>query len=447
MVVIAFATCIALALAVPLIAPRGTCSGKLNVTISITVERGKYNQTLELPCSYSIETIFSEATSKLEAAVSLKLAAFFAMRQLGFFINNEKVDRTESSPLADRCKANAPCTFSLVIQLRNSTIFKELKPENEATLVRISDTAKKIRENVRDIVVNNTKRIAAFTSRLEKDQSDALDFEVHGDRTPEIRFMKRAADGQFRFNFAKIFVFVPVDPNVGWQGKQVETIVDEISLNPDDNMTKADDVNCTTDGYNITTCVVTFRMVVDNTIIFQVSSQISPRPFDKDGVTHDSRAIKLSIVINYPQAPSSAMIALKLHHRMPRKANGAFEGNALKFPGFARFAFEPTFTDSFGSSSNVIAQKTFEGDKNDNETFDGTNTTSDLRDGRFVFTFASAGSTSVYWDPSVGDGTDSSASASFWTTGAIIGVAAGAAVFFVIIAAFIIKRSMTKPQK
>lgn len=232
---------------------------------------------------------------------------------------------------------------------------------------------------------------------------------------------------------------------MGWQGFETEIPPLSVQKIGDGDLTP-DPINCTEDSSTgLTNCVETFRDSANLSVV-QILSQIAASTFEKNNVTLSPRKLKITVIINVPTIPANAYIALIVHHRTPAGGPaGRVDGLGLNFAGNqSRFNFENTFIDDTGNISPVLAQRTFVDLDMNGDTFDGgLSTPAGLIDGRFAFTFKKAGTTSVYWDPDISDGTTSSVSSgdSFWTAGSIIGIAIGAIVLAAIIAIIVVKKN------
>lgn len=331
------------------------------------------------------------------------------------------------------------------------------RPQNEIAAPRefdLLEEIKKIKISPEDLQSATARRVqerinrfnASFASVMKDKLDDALNFNINTENAPEIKFSKPGASANiFRYQFAKIKFFVPQNPELGWQGNAVENnVIASFSLNDADGSVKKLPINCSSTTDVFFTCAQTFLDANDNNLVrAQILSQIASTTFTKNNTVFSPRSLKITVIINAPELPTNGYIALILNHRMPRGLEpGRIEGLGLNLGGNeSRFDWEGTFLDDTGVEAPVLFQKTFVStDDNVDTSFDATGTPADMEDGRFAFTFGKAGTTSVFWDPSVSDGASSNGDAAFWSTGAIVGVAVGAFVLVAIIAAFVVKR-------
>lgn len=325
-----------------------------------------------------------------------------------------------------------------------------------------------------ELDVNTTGDYSEITQRLFVNGSQPEQyrraFRISNKRNSvDIVFRKQVngSDSSFRFAFQRIHLFMPTNKTVGWQRK-IDTAIKTWDFSNSSQVTVQSQPSCIssapdTNNNTIVTCTAqVFDPATLSAPLFKLTAMLSSSKYTvSDGVTnssHNASSMKFSVEINVPSTynTTSYYVALVMKSRadasMDVGYNGYIQPGYANFGAQTQFIWEQTAWANAAIVADVITRPGTPEDVSNDDPIDASNTLNDV-DRYFAFMFNATNATSIFWDPETGSDpvsepstvdTSSSSSTSFWTTGAIVGVAVGAAVFVGLVGAVIMKTNSRK---
>lgn len=320
-----------------------------------------------------------------------------------------------------------------------------LESAEQGVSVQSTRLANAAAHDLHHVINEHLEQVHMDSIHHDHDNLTRLEFMLEHKNYTELRLRLHGnASNEYRFQFQKIFQFIPSDPLFGYQIN--DTITNTVSLNSSDGDVVYAPPTCANNSDGLLTCILVASDPVTQAVIFQFSFQMAPRQFLHGRNSVPPNRGKFSLVINEPQIAANEMTAVVVRMRIPIELSSRKNGDTVLFGGSASLDWDATFTDDQGMAQPVITHPTL---LIDNQGLDDNQIVPvDKKDLSLVFTFAKLGCTSILWDPSLGTPCDPDSSAATLSPGAIVGVAVGGAAFIValLVAIFIVKKSKTNQR-